>query len=67
MSRRAGVDVFPIDIGVQTKTKVYEDKVAWGTRNMAKGPAMSKEEAQEAIHAASAQPGAAGNWGIRSF
>lgn len=51
MSRRAGVDVFPIDIGVQTKTKVYEDKVAWGTRNMAKGPAMSKEEAQEAIHA----------------
>ena len=51
MSRRAGVDVFPIDIGVQTKTKVYEDKVAWGTRNMAKGPAMSKEEAQGAIHA----------------
>ena len=51
MSRRAGVDVFPIDIGVQTKTKVYEDKVAWGTRNMVKGPAMSKEEGQAAIHA----------------
>lgn len=49
MSRKAGVDVFPVDIGVQTKTKVYEDKVAWGTQNMAKGPAMSKEEAKEAI------------------
>ena len=51
MSRQAGVDVFPIDIGVQAKTKVYEDKVAWGTRNMAKEPAMSREEAREAIHA----------------
>ncbi len=49
MSRKAGVGVFPVDIGVQTKTKVYEDKVAWGTNNMAKGPAMSKEEAKEAI------------------
>lgn len=51
MSRKAGVDVFPIDIGVHTKTKVFTDKVAWGTKNMAKGPAMTREEAQASIEA----------------
>lgn len=49
MSRRAGVDLFPVDIGVCTDTDVYTDKVAYGTKNMAKEPAMTREQAVRAI------------------
>lgn len=49
MAKRAGVDVFPVDIGVSRETKVFTDKVAFGTRNMAKEPAMTRAHALEAI------------------
>ena len=49
MSRAAGVDVFPIDIGVAADTKVYTDKIAYGTKNMLKEPAMTREEAEGSI------------------
>ena len=49
MSRAAGVDVFPIDIGVAADTKVYTDKIAYGTKNMLKEPAMTREEAESSI------------------
>lgn len=45
MSRVAGVDVFPVDVGVKTKTKAYQDKAAWGTKNMVREPAMTRKEA----------------------
>ena len=49
MGRTAGVDVFPIDIGVSVDTKVYTDKIAYGTKNMLKEPAMTRREAEESI------------------
>ena len=36
---------FPVDIGVAAETHVIDRKIAWGTKNMTKGPAMTREEA----------------------
>lgn len=49
MCRKAGVELFPIDIGMAGKTKVPDYKVAYGTKNMARGPAMTREEAVQAV------------------
>lgn len=49
MAKCAGVQVFPIDIGVNEDTAVFTDKVAYGTRNMVVEPAMSREQAVKAI------------------
>lgn len=65
MAEAAGVDVFPVDIGMVTEgeciSRILEEKeeikprtllarkVARGTKNFAKGPAMSREEALLAI------------------
>lgn len=49
MAKRAGVDVFPVDIGVNVKTNIYTNKVMNGTNNMTKGPAMTREETIKAI------------------
>ncbi|MEG0932410.1 MAG: nicotinate-nucleotide--dimethylbenzimidazole phosphoribosyltransferase [Lachnospiraceae bacterium] len=49
MAKRAGVDLFPIDIGVQTETKIANRKIALGTKNMALEPAMTRTEAIQAI------------------
>lgn len=49
MCRKAGVDLFPIDIGMITDTKVPNHKIAYGTKNMTKEPAMTREEAVRAI------------------
>lgn len=49
MCRQAGADIYPIDIGMASDTKVENYKIAYGTKNMAKGPAMSGEEAARAI------------------
>lgn len=49
MAKRAGVHVFPIDIGMCTDTRVPKRKIGYGTKNMAHGPAMTREEAIEAI------------------
>ena len=54
MSKIAGVDVFPVDIGVSVDVKGVTDKkikVAYGTRNIVKGAAMTREQAVSAIEA----------------
>ncbi|MBC8062911.1 MAG: nicotinate-nucleotide--dimethylbenzimidazole phosphoribosyltransferase [Clostridiaceae bacterium] len=52
LSRHAGMDVKIVDIGINAdidNSKILDRKVRKGTSNMAKGPAMSKLEAVEAI------------------
>lgn len=52
MSQIAGVDVYPIDIGVAVdipEVTVPELKVMYGTENMVKGPAMSEKAVRQAV------------------
>ena len=49
MAQKAGVDLFPIDMGMAADTQVPNYKVAYGTRNMAKEPAMTREQALQAV------------------
>lgn len=49
MCRKAGVDIFPVDIGMVSDTMVPNYKVAYGTKNMCRQPAMTREEAVKAI------------------
>lgn len=49
MCQRAGADIYPIDIGMVVDTRVPNYKVAYGTRNMTREPAMTREEATQAI------------------
>ncbi|MCD8012385.1 MAG: nicotinate-nucleotide--dimethylbenzimidazole phosphoribosyltransferase [Lachnospiraceae bacterium] len=50
MCRLAGADIRPIDIGMVVDTpRVEKRKVAYGTRNFAKEPAMTREEAVRAL------------------
>ncbi len=52
MSKVAGVDVYPVDIGIAVDVPSLtkgERKVAYGTRNFAKEPAMTEEEVRKAI------------------
>lgn len=52
LSKVAGADVFPVDVGIIDDYDcpgVYNRKVMRGTANMAKGPAMSREQAVQAI------------------
>lgn len=52
MCRKCGVDIFPVDVGMAVDTRVRTDlKVAYGTKNMTKEPAMTREEAIKAIEA----------------
>ena len=52
MCQECGVDMKPVDIGMVTDALARRDlKVAYGTRNMAKGPAMTREQAEQAIRA----------------
>ena len=52
MSHKCGTDVIPVDIGMAVDTKVSNElKVAYGTANMAKGPAMTGDEAVKALEA----------------
>ena len=47
MSKVAGVDLFPVDIGMAVdvpSVTVKEDKVTYGTRNFSKEPAMTREK-----------------------
>lgn len=45
----AGADIFPVDIGIATDTNIINRKIAYGTKNMTKGPAMTREEALRAL------------------
>ncbi|RJE86866.1 nicotinate-nucleotide--dimethylbenzimidazole phosphoribosyltransferase [Paenibacillus sp. 1011MAR3C5] len=52
LARQAGAEVVCVDIGVAAELKhdsLVSRKVVWGTRNMAKEPAMTRLEALEAI------------------
>lgn len=52
MAKEASVDLFPVDIGMVTDVPSVtrkEEKVAYGTRNFAKEPAMTREEVIRAI------------------
>ena len=49
MCQSAEVDLFPIDIGMVRDTRVPNYKVAYGKKNMVKEPAMTREEALQAI------------------
>ena len=52
MCRQCGAELFPVDVGMVTDTKVRTDlKVMKGTHNMTKGPAMTREEAIRGIMA----------------
>lgn len=52
MAKNCGADVYPVDVGMAADTKVRTDlKVTHGTKNMAKMPAMTREEAIKAIEA----------------
>lgn len=58
LARQAGADVLVVDMGVAADLsalaragRIIDKKIAFGTQNMAKGPAMSREEAVRAIEA----------------
>lgn len=53
MARHANADVFVCDVGtafdLSDLPKVYKKKVAWGTEDFTQGPAMTRQQAEEAI------------------
>lgn len=50
MCRDAGSDIFPVDIGMAIDTpRVEKRKIAYGTKNMAREPAMTRAQAVAAI------------------
>lgn len=49
MCRETGTDIFPVDIGIAVDTNIINRKIAYGTKNMTKGPAMTRKEAEKAI------------------
>ena len=52
MCHQCGVDIRPVDVGMATDTTARTDlKVAYGTKNMTKGPAMTRDEAIKGIEA----------------
>ena len=54
MASASHTDVIPVDIGIATSCKidgVLDEKIACGTRNFAKEPAMTRAETLEAIAA----------------
>lgn len=51
MAKQAGATLFPMDLGMITDTRVERHKTLYGTRNFTKGPAMSREDAVQAVEA----------------
>ncbi len=51
MAKQAGAPLFPMDLGMITDTRVERHKTLYGTRNFTKGPAMSREDAVQAVEA----------------
>ncbi|MEE1196590.1 MAG: nicotinate-nucleotide--dimethylbenzimidazole phosphoribosyltransferase [Lachnospiraceae bacterium] len=49
MCQKAGADIFPVDIGVAADTNAISKKIAYGTKNFVKEPAMTREQAEKAI------------------
>ena len=68
MAKMSGIEVFPVDIGINTDEKVeglIDKKILKGTKNFAKEPAMSKEELLMAIEAGIEMAGFAKEKGYR--
>ena len=49
LCKKAGCDIFPVDVGIYRDTCIRNCKIAYGTKNFAKEPAMTREEAIRAI------------------
>jgi len=49
LCRQAGADIFPVDIGIASDSKIIPRKIAYGTKNMTKEPAMTRMEAKKAL------------------
>lgn len=53
MARHAGADVFVVDVGttfdLSHLPKVRQCKVAWGTEDFTQGPAMTRQQAEQAL------------------
>lgn len=49
LCKKAGADIFPVDIGIATDSTILQHKVMYGTKNMAKEPAMTREQAIQAL------------------
>lgn len=49
MAAYTNTDLFPVDIGIARDTNIIQKKIAYGTKNFAKEPAMTKDEARQAI------------------
>lgn len=49
LCKATGADIIPVDIGVATDTHILNRKIAYGTKNFAKEPAMSRREAETAL------------------
>lgn len=49
LCRQAGADIFPVDIGIASDSKILNRKIAYGTKNMTKEPAMTREEVIRAL------------------
>lgn len=47
--QHTGADIYPVDIGIASDSKIINRKIAYGTKNMTKEPAMTREEAVRAI------------------
>lgn len=49
MAEKTGTKLFPIDIGMVSDTSIINRKIAYGTKNFTKGPAMTKVQALQAV------------------
>ncbi len=49
LCRKTGADIFPVDMGIYRDTCIRNCKIAYGTKNMAKEPAMTREQAIQGI------------------
>lgn len=70
LARQASADVVCVDIGVNAELShpgLVQRKLRYGTGNMAKGPAMSREEAEAAIRVGAEVVDGAVSQGVRLF
>lgn len=51
MCRHLNVDLFAVDVGIACETTLIQKKTAYGTKNMAKEPAMTRGETLSAVNA----------------
>lgn len=49
LCRQTGADIFPVDMGISRDTCLRNLKIAYGTKNMTREPAMTREQAIQGI------------------